>query len=309
MTMHDRPVGREILCPACLYDLRGHRSLRCPECGRVVDWSQASASRIPWVYRAHRGFWRAYWQTVALVLRRPSQLAAEMSRRVSGRQARSFILTSWLLAVVVGSLLLFAAVLLSKGEWRKQVRWDSGPPMGMSFAGTSAPAEMGAWPINMLVEGPQVGLALPVWIGASLWLSMALLRGAFVVGRMPRSGRRRAWRLSAYVWAHAPIAALLLGAMAVALVLAEDCRWPMGEVATLPCLILAIVLGFAEALLLLLPTARLAYRTASGKWSARLRILLVVPFPWLVILIWMPLVWVSLWCVGFLVMVFWSMTH
>ena len=89
-------AGADLYCPRCGYNLRGIESERCPECGGEVDRAKLSASRIPWAHRGEIGRVRAYWKTVAMVVRRPGELAAGVARPVSLSDARRF----WVVTVV-----------------------------------------------------------------------------------------------------------------------------------------------------------------------------------------------------------------
>src|SRR5581483_2175302 len=68
----------EMLCQKCGYDLRGLADNRCPECGEMFDPRAALIARIPWLRRKVIGAWRAYWQTVRMVLFTPTKLAHEL---------------------------------------------------------------------------------------------------------------------------------------------------------------------------------------------------------------------------------------
>ena len=80
----------DLFCQKCGYNLRGNESERCPECGAAADLDALSQPQIPWVYRKGRGVFRAYWQTVWLVMFHPRRLQEEMSRDVGEDHARKF---------------------------------------------------------------------------------------------------------------------------------------------------------------------------------------------------------------------------
>ncbi len=90
----------DLFCQKCGYNLRGNESERCPECGAEADLDALSQPQIPWVYRKGRGLFRAYWQTVRLVMFRPRRLHEEMSRDVSEDHARKFRRVTFLHVVV-----------------------------------------------------------------------------------------------------------------------------------------------------------------------------------------------------------------
>ena len=84
------PLAEGVLCPDCGYDLRGSTSARCPECGFSLDVLRTAASQIPWTYRRELGWFRAYWQTVWLVVRWPKRFCIEMARPVSYADSQGF---------------------------------------------------------------------------------------------------------------------------------------------------------------------------------------------------------------------------
>ncbi len=99
----------DLFCQKCGYNLRGNESERCPECGAAADLDALSQPQIPWVYRKGRGLFRAYWQTVWLVMFHPRRLHEEMSRDVSEDHARKFRRAT-LLCVVLPLLLVINGV-------------------------------------------------------------------------------------------------------------------------------------------------------------------------------------------------------
>ncbi len=90
----------DVFCQKCGYNLRGNESERCPECGAEADLDALSQPQIPWVYRKARGRFRAYWQTVWLVMFHPRRLHEEMSRDVSEDHSRKFRRVTFLHVVV-----------------------------------------------------------------------------------------------------------------------------------------------------------------------------------------------------------------
>src|SRR5437764_13359371 len=80
------------LCDACLYDLRGNTSGRCPECGEPCDAVSRATSQIPWVARRQLGNGRAFVQTIRFVLFRPDRFAMEARKpaELDRRESRLF---------------------------------------------------------------------------------------------------------------------------------------------------------------------------------------------------------------------------
>jgi hypothetical protein len=101
MTQPPQDNSIDLICPECGYDLRGLSNQRCPECGTVFDRATATLSRIPWVQRKAIGSFRAYWRTVWLSTIRIKQLADEVTRPVSLREAQRFRLRTSLLASII----------------------------------------------------------------------------------------------------------------------------------------------------------------------------------------------------------------
>ena len=86
------PEEYDVFCHACGYSLVGLVGDRCPECGVAFDPNELPYARVPWLHRRRIGFWRAYWQTVKLVVLRPRAFAEELCRpvRISADDARRF---------------------------------------------------------------------------------------------------------------------------------------------------------------------------------------------------------------------------
>lgn len=84
------PIDGDVLCPQCGYNLRGLLANRCPECGVGFDRATLTASKIPWVRRRTIGKFRAYWQTVWMVVQHNDRLCDEFAHPVSFRDAQRF---------------------------------------------------------------------------------------------------------------------------------------------------------------------------------------------------------------------------
>jgi hypothetical protein len=67
---------------SCGYDLRGLSENRCPECGQAFDPADPPAADVPWLHRKEIGAWRAFWETVVMVLAHPRRLGAQVHRDV-----------------------------------------------------------------------------------------------------------------------------------------------------------------------------------------------------------------------------------
>jgi hypothetical protein len=150
-------LDQGLFCPACQYDLRGIGSDRCPECGFAFDRTQLSASRIPWLHRREIGRVRAYLRTINVFTIRSRDLAAEMARPVSLREAQLF---RWVTVIII-----FVAVCGTVSILRPDIPW-LGLQMGWDFQ------EMGAW----------ADLFLPLVQGYSLWPLIMLYALLLLIG-------------------------------------------------------------------------------------------------------------------------------
>lgn len=102
------PLPADLYCPDCGYNLRGLTSRRCPECGLALDFLESETPIIPWERRRELGRFRAYWQTVLMVMFRNKLFCRAFYQPISDGDARSFrrlsILQAWL-----STLLAFVA--------------------------------------------------------------------------------------------------------------------------------------------------------------------------------------------------------
>jgi hypothetical protein len=90
----------DLHCPQCGYNLRGIESSSCPECGLTIDRAAFAESQLPWSHRKRLGYVRAYVRTAVMAMLDSQQLASEVARPVSFRDAQKFrfitILIAWL---------------------------------------------------------------------------------------------------------------------------------------------------------------------------------------------------------------------
>jgi hypothetical protein len=96
----------DLHCPQCGYNLRGIESDACPECGMTIDRAAFAESQLPWSHRKRIGYVRGYLRTLAMGMLDSKQLAMEVARPVSFRDAQKFrfitILIAWIpLAAIV----------------------------------------------------------------------------------------------------------------------------------------------------------------------------------------------------------------
>lgn len=75
-------IAHDLFCQNCGYNLRTLTSDRCPECGYSLETVRSEICTIPWVHREKLGRFRAYWQTVFLVMFRQRWFCDEMARPV-----------------------------------------------------------------------------------------------------------------------------------------------------------------------------------------------------------------------------------
>ena len=100
-------------CAACGYDLRGQVEPRCPECGTTFDPRELPVPPIPWVQRAERDAFGAYWATVGWVLTGPLAAGRTIAGAwvfldVSARRFRRIIVGQAVVSALL--LVLFATV-------------------------------------------------------------------------------------------------------------------------------------------------------------------------------------------------------
>jgi hypothetical protein len=176
------PVGA--VCPECTYDLRGSTSPRCSECGFELQILRTKESQIPWSHRRERGRFRAYWQTVWMVVRWPKRLCLELARPVSFPDSQKFRWLTFLYAYL--PILLASLTWIAFDHWR---HWAGGDELRWTLAGVNVAA------VVLLAGVPGV---------ASYF---------FQSRRLPLAAQNRAIALSYYAWA--PLAVLPLALVAI----------------------------------------------------------------------------------------------
>ena len=83
-------IAHDLFCQTCGYNLRALVSDRCPECGDSLDTVRTREPQIPWVYRHQLGRFRAYWQTVRMVMFNQRRFCEEMARPVNFAESQRF---------------------------------------------------------------------------------------------------------------------------------------------------------------------------------------------------------------------------
>ena len=104
------PIPEGTICPDCGYDLRRLTGEHCPECGFPLEIVRTQEPQIPWSRRRELGNFRAYWQTVWQVGRRPRRFCLEIVRPVSYRDSQTFRWITFLhayLTILIGSLMWY----------------------------------------------------------------------------------------------------------------------------------------------------------------------------------------------------------
>ena len=138
-------IEQDLYCQRCGYNLRGLTGDRCPECGETLDTVRAAEPQIPWVYRREIGRFRAFWQTVWLVMFRQRRFCDEMARPVSYPDAQRFRWATILhvyVPILVATILFYALA--------------PSPPFRARLPGDRAPIELlnlavsAVWPIAVL---------------------------------------------------------------------------------------------------------------------------------------------------------------
>jgi hypothetical protein len=309
-------------CPACEYDLRGNTSGRCPECGTPI--LGGATSRLPWMYQKARGGIRAYVQTVALLLFKPRELAAEVRQRVQRQPARRFHHESMALATFLGAG-LFAIDFLLRGS-----KWDSLLSPGTEVLFQAQPHAI-SW-MHLYLFSEHLALSIPIpatlyrlpvyaWTDR-LSILIPALPAVYIALRMSawgyrmffrigsaksRNARRRAARIAYYGSGLAPVVVSLLGILALLYTLqGEEWMWAVGGWTK--------VIWIAWLILLLITPVAFYYPTltllsVSGHASLRRKIAMVMLFPVLSLFALIASTIAVFWTLGYITIAIWSMTH
>ncbi|HUO10701.1 MAG TPA: hypothetical protein VM008_20540 [Phycisphaerae bacterium] len=309
-------------CPACEYDLRGNTSGRCPECGTPI--LGAASSRLPWIYQRARGGIRAYAQTVALLLFKPRELAAEVRHRVRRQPARRFHLESMALATFLGAG-LFAIDFLLRGA-----RWDAllSPTVESLFQSQphlvswvqvylfsdhisiSIPIPAVLYRLPMYVWTDRLSILIPVLpvIYLTLRMSAWCYRLFFRIGAAKsQNARRRAARLAYYGSGLAPVLVSIFGILVLLHTLqGEEWMWAVGAWTTVIRLTWFILL-LLTPIVFYYPTLTLL--SVAGNASPGRKIAMVVLFPALSLLALIFSIITIFWTLGYVTIAIWSMTH
>jgi hypothetical protein len=289
---HDTP------CPHCGYDLRASphtpAGIRCPECGAVTPLAGPgglTASRIPWVHRRWRGRFRAFAQTLWLVLARPTLLAREVEIPARPRDARRFRLICCLLASVSATIAIMAAM----AAWKSKGWWVP-PPFRFPLL----------IPSYILQDHWYGALPLAVGIFAANWLCLDLFAWIITLGSgpgtptVPHYLRRRLAGLSHY-------SAALLLVESVFMSLLWNFWVFLGEEGKGDSTAVFFTLSLATLAAGIYLWASLPLVLRTGRWRA-LRALLLGFFPVVAYFLWLTIVTAINWTVGFLVLGIRSMT-
>jgi hypothetical protein len=155
-------TSEDLYCPQCGYNVRGVSSERCPECGLALDRADMLHSRLPWTHRKRIGNVRAYWRTLILGTFSTPQLADELARPVSFRDAQLFrfitILIGWAPLAIAATIIAILFQRQGGGIWR-------GVAMGRIGSLSSAVELDVFWPLAAGATFPGViALALAIFL-------------------------------------------------------------------------------------------------------------------------------------------------
>jgi hypothetical protein len=193
------PADDAIYCPSCGYDLRGiDHSLQCPECGLSLDRARLNASAIPWTHREDIGRVRAYVRTVAMIIRRPTHAAGDVSRPVSLDDARRFRRATALIAMIGPTALIVWGVGFLLRDWDSRYAADS--PTGTALG----------WLLELAL-GPVVFIALYAFFLAAGGVASYFFHPRW----LPVDRQNRAIALSYYACAPMALTPLTMASIAL----------------------------------------------------------------------------------------------
>ena len=310
-------------CPACEYDLRGNTSGRCPECGAPI--LSTATSRLPWLYQKARGGITAYTQTVALLLFKPRQLAAETQQRIQRQPARRFHHESIALATFLGAGLFAILFLLRPAKWE--------PLLNPNVDSLFRPAQHVITWTSLTVASDRIALPIPlptalyrlpliVWTDRlfilipalpSLYFSLRIIAWCYraVFGFSSAAGRhferRRAARLAYYGSGLAPVIVSFIGSIALLRTLQSDeWTWAVGHW-NIPLFALWLLFLLATPIVFYYPTLTLL--SLAGKTSRHAIAAMILLFPPLSFAITVSVTLTIFWIFGYILIALWSMTH
>jgi hypothetical protein len=205
----------DLFCPQCGYNLRGLSSDNCPECGLALDRADMLHSRLPWTHRRRIGYFRAYWRTLILGTFSTPELADELARPVSFRDAQLFrfitIAIGWLPLAIVALIAAYLAQSQGVFVWRG---------MGMN----AAQSLNSAWTIDIfwpLAAGAMFPGVVPLALAVFLIALSGVASYFFHPKSMPPKLQNRGVAMSYYACAAIAFVPLSLVFAGVAIVLAN----------------------------------------------------------------------------------------
>jgi hypothetical protein len=302
------PLPADLYCPECGYNLRGLTSRRCPECGLVLDFIESDTPIIPWERRRELGRFRAYWQTVLMVMFRNKLFCRAAYRSVSYRDAQKF---RWVCILhVLIPLLLMLPILKA---FDAEVLADAVKEFGAWFIGviyicflltllalTGLPSYF-FHPKSLSVQQQDRAVALSYYACAALaWAPLVLTMQVAACASGPQASRLDLGAgLLVFLFVVGAVTVLIavvlflrgvikrsttvaLAAPAIALILCLTLvTWTAAEL-DLVLALLAVLLPAALAMVCWLDLVRVARRTLRQPWAV-FRIAVLVPPLWLVV--------------------------
>jgi hypothetical protein len=257
-------------------------------------------SRLPWTHRRRIGYFRAYWRTLILGTFSTPELADELARPVSFRDAQLFrfitIAIGWLPLAAVALVLSYVV------QQQSRVMWSG---MGMG-----AMTSLSNWAQIDLLWPLAAGAAFPGVVPLALALFLIMLSGVasyfFHPASMPPKLQNRGVAMSYYASAAIAFLPLSLVFVGVTIVLANTSfgNSTTGFTITAMLGILAFAAPFILLFLWWVNTLRL-YRRATKAGPLRV-IVVAMLLPVLWILCMALTLGVVTWACGFFLLVFQS---